>query len=304
MTPHVCICICTFRRANLLRRLLAHIANIKSQTGAFTYSCVVVDNDILYSARPVAEEFVNSGSLSLIYDLEPRRNFATIRNHAISLSSGDYVAFIDDDEYPSPEWLENMLLTQRKYACDGVLGPVRPYFDSPPPQWILRGHLCDRPVHQTGLKLVSSQCRTGNVLLRRSLFNIDNLKFNEAFATGGEDVDFFKRAIQTSKVFVWCEEAPCYELVPKERCTKRYFLKRALLLGRVSIKHKATQLTINKRILIGIHSLAAVIIYTLAIPILMFAGFHMVMRYMIKICHHTSRLAAAFGIMLMPERNF
>ena len=43
-TPHICVCICTFRRLPFLRRLLAALAT--QETGnQFTYSVVVADND-------------------------------------------------------------------------------------------------------------------------------------------------------------------------------------------------------------------------------------------------------------------
>ena len=51
---HICICICTYRRADLLRRLLGAIAKLHSND-TLTWSCVVVDNDAQGSARAVVD---------------------------------------------------------------------------------------------------------------------------------------------------------------------------------------------------------------------------------------------------------
>ena len=301
--PHITICICTLCRLELLRRLLEGILKLKAD-GAFTFSCVVVDNDVNGSARPVVDTFMAKANFPIVYGIEPQRNFALVRNHTLRLATGDFIVFIDDDEVPVPEWLFNLLATQKANNSDGVLGPVRPYFDNPPPKWIIRGKLCDRPAHPTGMLLDWSQCRTGNVLLNRAIFTERGIMFDQAFATGGEDVDFFKRASKAGCRFHWCEEAPAYELVPPERCRKSYFLKRALLQGRISLKYAVNKLTLGARVRIGLHSLMALILYTLAMPFLLLGGFHLVMKYLIKSSHHLGRFCALFGVELIRHRNF
>ena len=58
---HISICICTFRRPNLLKRLLDELI-AQCTEGWFTYSVVVADNDVARSAEPVVAAF---GALSL-----------------------------------------------------------------------------------------------------------------------------------------------------------------------------------------------------------------------------------------------
>lgn len=303
-TPHICVCICTFRRPELLRRLLKALDDVRTDSGAFTLSGVVVDNDEAGSARAVVDRFARESHLPIVFDLEPQRNFALVRNRTLDLAAGDFIAFVDDDEVPVPEWLSKLLETQQRSGSDGVLGPVRPYFDGNPPRWIVRGKLCDRPVHPTGMVMEWSQCRSGNVLLKRSLFTEGGLRFDPVYATGGEDVDLFKRAVAAGYRFVWCEEAPAYELVPAERCRKSYFLKRGLLQGRISLRYAADKLTPAAKARIAIHSLAALFVYALLLPASAAGGFHLVMKYLIKSCHHLGRLSAVFGIDLIRQRDF
>lgn len=299
---HITVCVCTFKRAKLLQKLLEKLQTLRTE-GDFTYSCVVVDNDAEASARGLVESLQNKISYRLVYVTEPERNFALVRNAAIANASGDFIAFIDDDEVPVEEWLLKLLEIQKKHNADGVLGPVRPYFDNNPPAWLVKSKLCERPVHPTGMVLPWNQCRTGNVLLKRDIF-IKGLKFDPAYRTGGEDVDFFKRAMKVNYKFVWCEEAPAYELVPPERCTKKYHLKRALLQGRISLKYATDKLTLTERLKIGFKAFLATLVYTLCIPFLALAGFHVAMKYLIKDCHHIGRLLAILGIEPIKQRNF
>jgi succinoglycan biosynthesis protein ExoM len=301
---HICVCICTYQRQGLLRRLLEGIA--KQQTGedTFTLSCVVIDNDANGSARDEVDHFTSRHCLPILYGIEPERNFALVRNHALRLASGDYIAFIDDDEVPVPEWLSNLLAVQKSMHADGVLGPVRPYFDEKPPDWIVKGRLCERPAHPTGMVMHWTQTRTGNVLLKRSIFTSGKLWFDPSYGSGGEDVDFFKRAIAAGYRFVWCEEAPAYELVPPSRLRKSYFLRRGLLQGRISLKYATDKLTLICRLRIASHAFLALLLYTLALPFLALGGFHYVMKYLIKCCHHLGRFSAVFGIEIVRQRNF
>src|SRR5438477_7098724 len=98
-TPHISVCICTFKRQPFLRRLLAALA--AQETGRlFTFSVIVADNDRHESAKPVVDEWSAGSMLRVDYCLEPRQNIALTRNKAIAHATGHFIAFIDDDEWP------------------------------------------------------------------------------------------------------------------------------------------------------------------------------------------------------------
>ena len=69
--------------------------------GEFTFSIVVADNDSSQSARSVVEEFARTATVETAYCVEAQQNIALVRNQAIRRCSGEFVAFIDDDEWPS-----------------------------------------------------------------------------------------------------------------------------------------------------------------------------------------------------------
>lgn len=278
----------------MLRRLLLELEK-QDTSGAFTFSVAVVDNDAAGSARATAQECAAASGRELRYDIEPEKNIARARNRVLALSRGEYVACIDDDEFPTPRWLALLLATCRQSGAAGVLGPVLPDFAVPAPQWIVRGGMFDRPRKPTGADIGPGDARTGNVLLDRA--NLATAPFDVRFGSGGEDVDFFRRRMAAGERFVWCDEAAVYETVPASRLTRGYQLRRALLRGRNSLRQPAGRF---RKLA---NSVVALPLYTLALPLLALAGQHHFMKYLIKWCDHAGRLLAAVGVRTVRERD-
>ncbi len=293
---HISVCICTFRRPELLKRLLNELAHQETE-GLFGYSVVVADNDRNRSAEEVAREAATRSQIIVSYCVEPQQNIALARNKALSNAHGDFIAFIDDDEYPSPNWLCALFKTCIATGADGVLGPVIPYFEHEPPQWAIRGRFFERPTHETGFRIGPSEARTGNVLFRHDLLKGEDSLFRAEFGTGGEDVDFFTRLMGKGGVFVWCNEAAAYEAVPPARCTRAFLLRRALLRGSLSFK-------IRRHLVRNLaKSMVALPLYGLSLPFLFLANEVLFIEQMIKFCYHAGRLMALIRCEPVRERT-
>ena len=295
-SPHISVCICTFKRPQLLKSLLEKLQDQRTE-GIFRFSIVVADNDREESARKVVEDFCATGVVQASYCSEPRQNIALARNKAVACAEGDFIAFIDDDEFPGKDWLLNLLNAYRTYSADGVLGPVKPHFESAPPGWLTKGKFFERPTHPSGYKMDWTEARTGNVLFRKDIVKTVEVPFRSQFDTAGEDVDFFRRMMDQGFKFVWCDEAPVYELVPASRCTRSYLLRRALLRGSNFHKHPADKLKNTLK------SLIAVPCYLVALPFLLPLGQHLFLKYLIKLLDHSSRLLAFLGLSLVTQRQ-
>ncbi|HEY3660497.1 MAG TPA: ChbG/HpnK family deacetylase [Candidatus Udaeobacter sp.] len=296
MLPHITVCICTFRRPTYLKRLLEKLQE-QSTGGRFSFSAVVCDNDARQSAAPIVSAARQTATIDVTYCCEPRQNIALARNKALEQARGDFVTFIDDDEFPVADWLQSLLSACETYTADGVLGPVRPHFESAPPSWILKGRFCERPEHTTGMKMQWNQCRTGNLLFRKEILEGTAQPFRAEFGTGGEDKDFFMRLTEQGRVFVWCNEAIAYETVLPSRYSRRCMIRRALLRGRISLKFPVGRLRLLGR------SALAIPVYCMALPVLLLLGQHWFMRYCVKLCDHLGRLLAVLGINPISERE-
>jgi succinoglycan biosynthesis protein ExoM len=291
---HISVCICTYKRPVQLGQLLA---KLESQTtgGLFSYSVVISDNDRFESARHSAESFAESSRLSIRYCVQPVQNIALARNKAIENASGDFVAFIDDDELPHDHWLLNHYRALDHCKSQGVLGPVLPLFEVKPPDWVLAGGFFDRPVHPTGFVLGWKSTRSGNALLRRQVFDGDHMWFDPAYGSGGEDRDFFRRKIEEGHVFVWCNEAPVFEVVPPHRWDRRILLKRALLRGKMAFNGT------DSEPLSVLGSAAAIVAYAACLPLFFVLSHVVFLKYLIKMCDHLGKVSASFGVEWVSE---
>jgi len=297
----ISVCVCTFRRPELLDRLLRALEQ-QVVDATFAFDVVVVDNDAGRSAEPTVSACRQRGTLALTYDCEPEQNISLTRNRAVRNATGNLIAFIDDDEAPVAGWLASLYRTLTKYAADGVLGPVIAEFAPGTPEWIQRGPFFHRRRLATGTVISARDARTGNLLLRRSIFADGEVWFDPAFGrTGGEDSDFFWRQSRTGRRFVWCDEAAAYEVVPPERCTASYHVKRYLRSGtldgeRMRAGRLASQGAIVRNAVIFC-GCAAIAPFTLVLRK------HISTRVFQKLAYCSGILTAYYGLSLLRYRD-
>ena len=300
---HIAVCVCTYRRNELLERLLRTLP-MQETGGYFEFSIVIVDNDAAGSARETVEKVRRELKIELIYEVEPDKCIAAARNHAVGLAHGDYIAFIDDDEFPPQHWLLTMYRAIQLFDCAGALGPVFPFFADTPPKWLLKSGLCERPVHRTGTWLHWDQTRTGNVLMKRCVFDEHGLWFDVKYRTSGSDKEYFREAMALGYRFVAVEEAPVYETVPPIRQTMKYYLTRAIVQASNERKFRAPYLKGPTRVMAPAKVMIALAIYSALLPFSALMGKHVVVHCLEKCAYHLSWLLAMVGVDLAKHRNF
>ena len=290
---HICVCICTYKRPQFLRRLLLELAR-QNTGGLFTYSIVVADNDELETARMEVLDFAARATIPVVYCVEPRQNIALTRNKAIESADGDFIAFIDDDEFPTKDWLLTLFKACQEFKVDGVLGPVKPHFEQEPPKWVVQGKFYDRATYPTGYVIDWRKGRTGNVLLKREIFATGTSPFRSEFLSG-EDQDFFRGMIEKGHVFIWCDEAVAYEYVPPMRWKRMFMLRRALLSGKASLAHRTFSAGNLAK------SIVAVPAYVAALPVALVLGHSRFMLVLVKLFDHLGKLLALMRINPVKE---
>src|ERR1700721_1848399 len=112
LVPHVFVCGPTFRRPRGLVKLLTHL---EQSIYAGMIEVVVVDNDtVTRSGAVVVDQMAPSYRFPLRCLVEPRRGHTYAYNRAFvtacrPMPAPDYVAVLDDDEYPDANCLSEVI---------------------------------------------------------------------------------------------------------------------------------------------------------------------------------------------------
>ncbi len=238
MAERVIIAIPTYKRPKCLARLLEAVANLETEA---EISVLVADNDMhAHQGFDLCGQLAPAYRWPLRAVIEKSRGIAQVRNRLVAealAGDADFVAMIDDDEWPEPKWIDAFLKTQRVTEADALQGSIL---------FVSHGFPL-KPVpdirHPTGP--VSMLEGAGNLLIRRRVLEETQAPwFDPDFAlTGGEDRDFFMRLKIGGWRFAWADEARAFGDVAQARQDLGWVLRRAYSNGnsdmRVLIKHEA-----------------------------------------------------------------
>lgn len=217
----------TFRRARQLDILLTSLAPEVAGTGA---TIVVADNGCEAAALAVAERH------GAHYAPVPQRGLAAVRNALIAeagwVAPGwTWLAMLDDDGWVTPGWLTALVGCGARFGADLVGGQVDG--DLPPDAGRLAGNsvYAGRRRGTTGPAAMLGGAQ--NLLIGRALVErIGPRPFRAAYdRSGGEDYDFFRRAVVAGARMAWCAEAVVVEPVPRTALSPRRLLARYFSTG-------------------------------------------------------------------------
>ncbi|MEM7271498.1 MAG: glycosyltransferase [Actinomycetota bacterium] len=224
------LCIATFRRPEGLRRLLDGLEQMDPVDGVDT-TVVVVDNDETGPAAWAGERTIFGNQVR--YAVEERRGITFARNRAldeVKTLGTDWLGWLDDDEVPRPNWLRDIIETQRRTGADVVAGPAEPVFEPGAPAWIVDTGAFGTERFETDQPFPFFHTRTSGVILRSSLVP-DGGFDNRMALTGGSDRVFFTHMHRAGGDFRWNDEAVVDEWVPASRVRASWLLRRWFRIG-------------------------------------------------------------------------
>jgi glycosyltransferase involved in cell wall biosynthesis len=235
----VIVAIPTFRRPKSLKRLLDALARIETTARV---SVLVADND---AERHEGLDLCARVAPDYRWPLEaisaPERGLAQVRNALVEKALADpeiqFVAMIDDDEWPEAGWIDGLLEVQAETGADAVQGSILFQHDGA----VTGGDGTSDIRHATGP--VEMLQGAGNLLITRAALEQTPAPwFDAAFAfTGGEDRDFFMRLKRAGRRFAWADSARAQGEVAAVRLSVKWAMQRAFSIGnsdmRVFLKH-------------------------------------------------------------------
>lgn len=232
--PEVTVAIPTFRRRRGLARLLDALAKLET---AVSVRVLVADNDARdHDGLDLCEAMRAKGYRWPLHAvIAPERGIAQVRNtlveNALAEPDMQFLAMLDDDEWPEPHWLDALLAEQARTGADVVQGSILFAFEDKPQAWARTFDGMSDIRHASGP--IDMLQGAGNLLIARAaLGRLARPWFDPAFAlTGGEDRDFFMRLKAAGGCFAWSDEGLAHTFVPASRSSLKWALARAYSIG-------------------------------------------------------------------------
>ncbi len=260
----ICVGVLTRDRPVMARKLLASLQKLEVPDNS-RVSVVLIENGGSRDLARLTTEFSPCGAISALHYMnEAQPGVVISRNRALEFALNgnfDRLAFIDDDEVADPCWLKNLSQEMSRTGAELAGGPVRPFVRIAPDQiWkkiIWKGyqarcrHVEGRAnlYHQLGF-YGRTMLATNNWLVDTAFCRRHALRFDPQFnLTGGEDSDFFRRAVLLQAKTSWVPSAIVYEEIPSERLSFVYQFERSHDQSLVSYHRKYGKHTILKYLL-------------------------------------------------------
>jgi glycosyltransferase involved in cell wall biosynthesis len=148
---------------------------------------------------------------------KPNGGAASARNLGIAQSRGEWIAFLDADDYWLPTKLDRQLQVLERHPEVGLVAGRFYHQESPegqrtlcPGDW---ADLYDRVLKPIGERAfaVATQMWTSSLLVRRDV--LGSHRFDEGLKTA-EDVDLWARLVLTAPVYLLSEPLATYVLTP------------------------------------------------------------------------------------------
>lgn len=220
--PLVSVVIPVYNGESYLREA---IDSVLSQTYG-KIELLLVDDGSCDSSAEIASSYSD-----LRYIKQENKGVASARNRGIAESKGDYITFLDQDDYWSKSKLELQInYLERHSTCGFVFGYQRLFVDP----------LCEKPTWVEDEHLVKDipSFLLGALCARRNLFQRVGL-FNEEFVFGN-DTDWFSRAKDLKIEFHMLENLVLFKRVhASNESHKRKLMQKDLFgLLRQSIERK------------------------------------------------------------------
>lgn len=295
------VCVATYKRPSSLRSLLYTLGKLIIPNN-HTLEVIIIDNDVLCSARDTVENFITYSNLNVFYHVEPLQNIALARNLAIAKSVGEVLLFVDDDETVDPQWLINHLKALSNYKQASVIvGPVIPIYRNGCPKWIKQGSFFSGLNYDDGYELTTAPTNNTSVIKK----DIPNeCIFDMSFGlTGGSDSDFFRKLHKYGLKIIFSMQPKVYEETRSERESLKWLLRRNFRYGQNTTRIRRKYESLPRQLQFIFTSILAtgwffiVFISTISFSKILSA------KYILKFSKHLGAITGYFGIYYREYKN-
>lgn len=131
--------ICTYDNAALLDGTLESVARQRVAPG-LEWRVLVVNNNCADETPEVVQRHINAGRIHLDTAVETKQGLTPARVCGVRNTSGEWIAFVDDDCLLAEDWVEQAARFAAEHpACGAFGGQIIPQWETEPPPHVL-GH--------------------------------------------------------------------------------------------------------------------------------------------------------------------
>ena len=229
---HIAVCIGTHNRPDSLANTLQSLVRLEVPNDT-DISLIVIDNNRERTAEQIVREFNQISSQNILYIHEEVIGIVHMRNRALTEASrtgATHLAFIDDDEIATNDWIKELYNALIRYEAQVVQGTTERVLPQDTPSWLTKSNVLQLKSHSTGQ--IRRSAGTRNVLFDLKFINQHNLRFNLVFNfMGSSDSFFFHQAYLKGAKIVWVDEARVKEVLSKKRVDVGWIIQRSFRMG-------------------------------------------------------------------------
>ncbi|WP_017305702.1 hormogonium polysaccharide biosynthesis glycosyltransferase HpsE [Spirulina subsalsa] len=129
------VAIPTYNGAKRLPEVLDALGK-QSHTEPINWDIIIIDNNSTDTTHQVIEHYQKNWlyPYPLKYYFEPNQGLAFARERAIQEAQGTYIAFLDDDNIPAPDWVSSIYEFSQNYPQAGAFsGQIHGEYEIEPP---------------------------------------------------------------------------------------------------------------------------------------------------------------------------
>lgn len=227
------IVICTYNRA---ARLDAVLAALQQQVcgNEIEWRVLVIDNASTDATADIVEAHILNGSLpGLRCVFEPQQGLTAARLRGVRETTAPWIAFVDDDNFLLPTWLEEIGRAIRRHdAAGGFGGRIILDWEVQPPAYLKEFGFCFAEQNPGDEDCVVDNLAGAGMVLRRSAL-VESGWFDRPLVAdrvgkslvSGGDVEMAQR-IRSAGYSLWfTPRAVLKHRIPADRMSRRYLFR-------------------------------------------------------------------------------
>ncbi len=203
------------------------------------FEILVIDNNSTDHPEEIVAQFQHLPHIHF-YN-ESKQGLGHVRNTGYLLAQGAYVAYLDDDAIPTPNWLAQLFQIITVHASDCICGPIHPYYTDEKPDWFKDSYEVRTKGDDPKWLKPGEEASGSNMVWKKEVIaNLGGINTalgmrGDALAAG-EDTDLFSRYWQyypDGKIY-YHPALVVKHWTPAYKMKVSYYLKRQYVAGQVA----------------------------------------------------------------------